>query len=160
MSKNRWNLFFISLFIYFFVLKLIHICMWPPRTVDFHLLSNHIFGPPLIVHFVVVISTYFFLYNLYIRFGTLNDLWKRLPVGLIAVPDQLTHMEIAVLIDDLRLLHSELSGLLRIFSLGYGPLLVAFFASNFINTIFNFFFVFSFSYFLPQFSFTETYLEY
>uniref|UniRef100_A0A2S2NQH8 Gustatory receptor n=1 Tax=Schizaphis graminum TaxID=13262 RepID=A0A2S2NQH8_SCHGA len=160
MRKNRWNLFFISLFIYFFGLKLIHICMWPPRTVDVHLLSNHIFGPPFIVHFVVVIFTCLFLYNLYIRFETLNDLWTRLPVGLIVVPDQRTHIEITILIDNLRLLHSELSGLLKIFSLGYGPLLVPFFASNFINTVFNFFSRFHSVIFYRSSASPKTYLEY
>ncbi|XP_025193406.1 uncharacterized protein LOC112593258 [Melanaphis sacchari] len=134
--------------------------MWPPRTLNVNLLSNHFFGPPFIVHFAVFISTCFFLYNLYIRFGTLNDLWKCLPVGLIAVSDRRTHMEIAVLIDDIRLLHSELSELMKIFSLGYGPLLIAFFTSNFINTLFNIFLAISFSDFLPHFSLTENKIIY
>jgi hypothetical protein len=139
--------------------KILYTYLWPPRTLDVYLLSSHIFGPPFPVHYIVLMSTCFFLYSLYVRYGTLNDLWTRLPVGLIAVPDQRTHIEIAVLIDDIRLLHSELSELIKIFSLGYGPLLVSYFASNFIYTLFSFGLVISHDSFLPPFNVTDNVLR-
>lgn len=158
-SKTRWNMFFILIFMYFLLQKLICTTLYPPRELDIYFLTDCIMAPPFMIHFVVFISTYFFLFNLYIRFEKLNDLWRCLPDGLVAIPDQWTHLEVVILMDDIRLLHSELSELLKIFSQCYGPLLIIFFASTYINVILQFFFVYSFSKNLPQLSSTKTFLR-
>lgn len=154
-----WNIFYFLLIMYFVGHKLMTLYLYPPRTLDVNFFTNFFIGPPFIVHYVVFISTCYFLYNLYIRFKILNDLWKCLPVGLIAVPDQWTHSEVVILIDDIRLLHSELSELLKIFSEGYGPLLITFFASNYINTLINFYFAYTFCHFSPEFNFTKNLIK-
>jgi len=158
--KIYWNLFYFLITMYCLGYKLI-VCFYfyPPRTLDIQFFTDFCLGPPFVIHFVVFISTFFFLHNLYIRFETLNDLWKSLPVGLIAVPDQWTHLEIVILIDDIRLLHAELSELLKIFSQGYGPLLITFFASNYMTTLLNFFFAYKFSHISPELNFTKNFLR-
>lgn len=144
---------------YLIACKLLCLYLFPPRTPDINLVASLFIGPPFIVHYVVFISTFYFLYNLYIRFKTLNDLWKCLPVGLIAAPDQWTHSEVMILIDDIRLLHSELSELLKIFSEGCGPMLVTFFLSNYINTLINFYFTYNFGHFQPEYNLTHNLLR-
>lgn len=158
-SKTRWNTFFILIIMYFLFRKLISTNINTPRALDVYFLTDCVLAPPFMIHFVVFISTCFFLFNLYLRFETLNDLWKSLPVGLVAIPDQWTHWEVEILIDDIRLLHSELSELLKIFNQGYGPLLTIFFASNYINILLHFFFAYSFDEFSPQSSFSERFLR-
>ncbi|XP_060869103.1 uncharacterized protein LOC132943943 [Metopolophium dirhodum] len=64
-------------------------------------------------------------------------------------------------LDKIRLLHAELSDLLRIFSAGYGQMLVGFFVFNYINTLLSFYYMihynsakseeFTFTYFLKTF---------
>ncbi|XP_025204478.1 uncharacterized protein LOC112601212 [Melanaphis sacchari] len=54
--------------------------------------------------------------------------------------DEWSHSEIAISLEKIRILHSELSELLKTFSLGYGPLLLSFFTFNFINLLVQFFF--------------------
>ncbi|KAF0737167.1 Gustatory receptor, partial [Aphis craccivora] len=159
LSKIHRNMFFILSTIYFAGFKLLFLFLFPPRTLDVKFLAAFLIGPPFIIHYVVFISTYYFLYNFYIRFETLNDLWKCLPDGLIAVPDQWTHFEVVILIDDIRLLHSELSELLKIFSRGYGPLLITFFVSNYINILLYFYFAITFREFLPEYSFTVNFMR-
>jgi len=149
-SKIHWNIFYFLLIVYFVGYILMTVYLFPPRTLDVNFFANFFMGLSFVVHYVVFVSKCYFLYNLYIRFETLNDLWKCLPVELIAVPNQWTHLEVVILIDDIRLLHAELSELLKIFNQGYGPLLTTFFASNYINTLINFFFAYSFDDFSPQ----------
>ncbi|CAI6360246.1 unnamed protein product [Macrosiphum euphorbiae] len=89
----------------------------------------------------VVTSSYFFLYNLKVRFEVLNDFWKCLPEGLVAVSGKWTSSDVAVLMESIRLLHAELCELLKLFSLGYGPVLLFFFVFSFINMLLHFFFM-------------------
>jgi hypothetical protein len=88
--------------------------------------------------FDVLISSIFFLFNLDNRFQTLLDFFKFLPVES-DFPNEWTHSEIAMSMEKIRILHSELSELLKIFSLSYGPLLLSFFVFNFINLLVQFF---------------------
>lgn len=65
----------------------------------------------------------------------LNDVWECLPAGLVAVSDQWTHNEIVCVMENTRLLHSELCELLKMFTLSYGPMLLGFYTSSFIHMI-------------------------
>ncbi|CAI6359719.1 unnamed protein product [Macrosiphum euphorbiae] len=87
--------------------------------------------------YVVVISLCFFLQNVYVRFQTLNDLWKCLPADLVPFSDQWTHIEIVILMENTPLLHAELCDLLKMFTLGYGRMLLSFFIFSFINMLFS-----------------------
>ncbi|KAF0737845.1 Gustatory receptor [Aphis craccivora] len=86
-------------------------------------------------------SLCYFLHNLHARFWTLNDLWKCLPAELVVEHDQWTHIEIVFFMEKTRLLHSELCKLLKKFTIGFGPLLLAFFTFNFISLFVGIFFV-------------------
>jgi len=88
--------------------------------------------------FDVLISSFFFLFNLDNRFQTLLDFFKFLPVES-DFPNEWTHSEIAMSMEKIRILHAELSELIKIFSLSYGPLLLCFFVFNFINLLVQFF---------------------
>ncbi|KAL4130660.1 hypothetical protein QTP88_008073 [Uroleucon formosanum] len=89
----------------------------------------------------VTISTCFFLQNLYVRFQTIIDFWKCLPTELVAVPGQWTHTEIVVLMENTRLLHSELCELSKTFTEGYGPLLSGFYTFSFITMLVGVYFI-------------------
>ncbi|KAL5238835.1 hypothetical protein ACI65C_006245, partial [Semiaphis heraclei] len=131
-TKRHWNMIFISLFAYFIGIKSIvfYSCLNIVTTI-----KNELFSPPFIIHFAITISSCFFLQNINARFQTLNDVWKCLPVDLVGVSGQWTHIEIVELMENTRLLHSELCGLLNMFTLGYGPLLLGLFLTSFINMI-------------------------
>jgi len=95
-----------------------------------------------IVDITVVISTYFYLQNLECRFQTLNNFWAQPPDGFTTIPAIVggwSNPEIVLMVDNVRRLHTELSDLLRIFSMGFGQILLAFFVFDYINIIFNFF---------------------
>lgn len=73
---------------------------------------------------------------------------------LVVVSGEWSHSEIALSLENIRLLHAELSELLKIFSLGFGPLLLGLFVLNTINIIFCFFYM-MLSVPMPGVSFTE-----
>ncbi|CAI6354147.1 unnamed protein product [Macrosiphum euphorbiae] len=87
--------------------------------------------------YVITISSCFFLQNMYARFQTLNDIWKCLPADLVPISDQWTHIEIVVFMENTRLLHAELCDLLKMFTLGYGRMLLGLFIFSFINMLFS-----------------------
>jgi len=91
--------------------------------------------------YIVTISLCFFLQNLYVRFQSLNDLWKCLPSKLVAVPGQWTNIEIVVLMENPRLMHTELCELLNYFTRGYGPLLLGFYTFSFITMLIGIYFI-------------------
>ncbi|XP_060862501.1 uncharacterized protein LOC132939380, partial [Metopolophium dirhodum] len=135
-KKIQWSTIFISLFAYFIGFKIVQLYFGPMQIISIELLIHHVlFTIPFIMDYVVVISSCFFLQNMYVRFQTLNDLWKCLPADLVPVSDQWTHIEIVVLMENTRLLHAELCNLLNMFTLGYGPMLLGFFIFSFINMI-------------------------
>ncbi|KAF0761922.1 Gustatory receptor, partial [Aphis craccivora] len=76
------------------------------------------------------------------RFQTLNDFWTQLPDGLTTptVAGGWTHNEITMLVDKVRRLHAELSDLLRIFSTGFGKMILEFFVFSYINILISFFY--------------------
>ncbi|CAH1714555.1 unnamed protein product [Aphis gossypii] len=82
-----------------------------------------------------MITSLYYLSNLGHRFCELNRLWKCLPFRLIKLPGGRTTSEMTMLVERIRLLHAELSELLRLFSLGYGPVLLMYFTFNFTHAL-------------------------
>jgi len=130
-SKRQWDIFLISFFLYFIIYTFLHFFLCPVKTVDIFTLTFILFAPPFILDYVITSSLCYFLHNLHARLWTLNDLWKCLPTELAVDHDQWTHIEIVFFMEKIRLLHSELCELLRKFTIGFGPLLLAFFSFSF-----------------------------
>lgn len=112
--------------------------MWPLTNVGL-LLPRIIFLPPFLIDFVVIVLVCFYLVNMDRRFRMLNSVWQWLPAGLVAVPGGRTYSEITVLVENVRLLHAELCELLRMFSLGFGQVLLGYIAMSYINMVFQYF---------------------
>ncbi|XP_060855139.1 uncharacterized protein LOC132932794 [Metopolophium dirhodum] len=143
-TKTHWNTILISLFTYFIGFKCLQIyfCSLQMRSITF-LIHHVLFTAPFVMDYVVTISSCFFLQNMYVRFQTLNDLWKCLPADLVPISDQWTHIKIVVFMENMRLLHAELCDLLKMFTLGYGPMLLSLFIFSFINMILSIYINFS-----------------
>ncbi|XP_060847330.1 uncharacterized protein LOC132926921 [Rhopalosiphum padi] len=141
--KKQWDMIFISLFVYFIGFKSLYFYFLPIKieNVVSLLIYYLLFTLPFVIDYVVTISSCFFLQSLYVRFQTLNDFWKCLPTDLVDVSRQWTHTEIVDFMENTRLLHSELCGLLKTFTRGYGSLLLGFFASSFINLLLSVYFI-------------------
>jgi len=123
---------------------------YPIKVMDYHIIFIYFVRISFIIDFTVIVSSYFYLHNLEYRFEILNDFWKRLPVGLSPVPGEYSHYDIAMMVDTIRLLHAELSDILRIFSLGYGKMLLGYFVFNYINIMVFFFFTFIYKFESPS----------
>jgi len=108
---------------------------------DFSLYSKFLFHSPDVITFVVMITSLYYLSNLGHRFSELNRLWKCLPFRLIELPGGRTTSEMTMLVERIRLLHAELSELLRLFSLGYGPVLLMYFTFTFTHALIDTFFI-------------------
>jgi len=140
-SKKQWDIFLISLFLYFIVMESSKFFVTPGKNVDISILLNVLFIPPFILDFYITSSLCFFLHNLHARFWTLNDLWKCLPAELAVDHHQWTHIEIVFFMEKTRLLHSDLCELLKQFTIGFGPLILAFFTFNFSSLLMGCFFM-------------------
>ncbi|XP_029347436.1 uncharacterized protein LOC107883587 isoform X1 [Acyrthosiphon pisum] len=90
---------------------------------------------------MVMATSYFHLINFGRRFCTLNRLWKLLPSGIVALPGGWSSSELTVVMECIRLLHAELSELLRLFSLGYGPVILIYFTFTFIHALVDIFLI-------------------
>lgn len=134
-SKNKWNIILISLFVYFVGFEAYDIYLWPPKKYDLNTFLLFFFGMPYIMDYVVIVTVCFYLYNIGCRFQTLNNFWKCLPRGSIP-GDEWTHSELVMLMESIRLLHAELSQLFKIFSWSCGTLLLVFFVCCIIDTIY------------------------
>jgi len=134
---------FISLFVYFIGFKSLYFYFLSIKieNVISLLIYYLLFTLPFFIDYVVTISSCYFLQSLYVRFQTLNDFWKCLPADLVDVSHKWTHIEIVDLMENTRLLHSELCELLKTFTQGYGPLLLGFFTSSFINLLLSIYFI-------------------
>ena len=120
--------------------------LYPIKRMDINVIFIYFVRISFIVDFTVIVSSYFYLHNLQYRFEILNDIWKFLPAGLLAVPGECSHYDIAMMVDHIRLLHAQLSDILRVFSLGYGQMLLGYFVFSYINMLVFFFFTFYFKY--------------
>ncbi|XP_050427765.1 uncharacterized protein LOC126837859 [Adelges cooleyi] len=106
-----------------------------------HTVTGILFDVPRFTDFVIVANTCFFLGHLGCRFWTLNELWKRLPAILLVKPGCWTKEEVVMLVECCRLLHSNLSNMLRMFSLAYGPVLMVLFMFLLFDMFYNVFII-------------------
>jgi len=160
LSKKRWITIAISLFLYLIGYEVYALYFWQMKNVDITSISLLFFSMPYITDFVVIITVSFYLNNLSHRFQTLNDFWKCLPTGLIPTRGEWTHSEIVMLVESIRLLHAKLSEILKIFNLGYGLLLLGFFACSFIDFMYIFYLMIYHELALPKVSFTQNIIKY
>lgn len=138
-SETRWNIMLITSGVYYFGYHIMVWYFWRPKAMNITTVIIYFFSMPYITDFVIIITVCFYLNNLGARFQTLNDFWKSLPVGLAPMPGEWTHFEIATSVEDIRLLHAELSELLKMFNRGYGPLLLGFFVCSFVDLMYIFY---------------------
>lgn len=139
-NKKCLNIIFTCTSLYYIGITLFLMYLYPIKKVDINVIFIYFVRLSLIVDFTVVVSSYFYLQNLQYRFEILNDVWKCLPAGLLAVPGECSHYDLAMMVDNIRLLHAQLSDILRIFSLGYGPMLLGYFVFSYINILIYSFF--------------------
>jgi len=71
----------------------------------------------------------------------LNYSWKYLQPGLLTTSSELTHSITEMTLDKMRLLHTELSDLLRTFSDGFGKVILGFFIFTYIDMVATFFLI-------------------
>jgi len=117
--------------------------------VDISIIVLYFVRVSFIANFTLIVSSYFYLRNLENRFETLNDLWKSLPEGLLAVTGECSQYDIAMMVDNIRTLHAVLSDILRIFSRGYGQMLLAYFVLTYIDMMCNFFYLLCYKFSTP-----------
>lgn len=113
-----------------------YLYLWPIKITDITLIILYFIRLSFIVDFTVIISSYFYLQNVEYRFETLNNLWKCHtpdPDGLLSIPSECSQYDVAMMMDNIRILHAELSYILRIFSQGYGQMLLGFFVFAYID---------------------------
>ncbi|CAI6350942.1 unnamed protein product [Macrosiphum euphorbiae] len=93
------------------------------------------------MEFVVFATAYFYLFNLGSRFDTLNRFCEWMPAGLVTAAGTWTQSEITETMERVRLLHSKLCDLLRVFGFGYGGVLLCYFTFNFFDLLRNFYYL-------------------
>lgn len=145
LNETFWNIIFVIFSLYFLAFQVYFILWHGNQLSGFEWAAHILFRYPVIIVFIVMITACFYLYNLEHRFVALNTLWKCLPPGLIDLPGGWTNSEITVLVESVRLLHAELSELLRLFSLGYGPVLLVYLIITFVEAVFDMFLIIVFS---------------
>jgi len=160
LSKKRWIIIAISLFLYIIGYEVCALNLWKLKTLDITTIPVLFFSMPYITDFVVIITVSFYLNNLNYRFQTLNDFWKCLPTGLIPTRGEWTHPEIVMLVESIRLLHAKLSEILKIFNLSYGLLLLGFFVCSFIDFMYIFYLMIYHELASPKVSFTQNIIKY
>ncbi|XP_050535866.1 uncharacterized protein LOC126902533 [Daktulosphaira vitifoliae] len=148
------NKFYISIIILFFIFKITILTILshavPGRRFSImEIITNFVFVIPRLTDFVIVISACFFLRQIGHRFSILNKFWKRLPGEIIRAPGHWSKDEIAMLIESCRLLHANLSDILKTFSYAYGPILVFFFLFVFIDMAYSMFIILYLNYTIP-----------
>jgi len=111
------------------------------RNIETLIFILPLFTPPFALDYVVGITSCFFLQSIYARFQMLNNVWKCVPTDLVAVSGKWTHNEIVYVMENTRLLHSELCELLKMFTQSYGLMLLGFYSSSFINIIICVYFI-------------------
>ncbi|XP_022181365.1 uncharacterized protein LOC111041405 [Myzus persicae] len=141
-KKSCWNLIFIFTITFYLANTFLLMSIWRPSSVGITMITSFYIRIEFIVDISVIFSTYFVLQQLEYRLQTLNDSWKYLLPGFLVVPaGELTHSITGITMDKIRLLHAELSDLLRIFSVGYGQMLLGFFVFSYINMVLNFHYI-------------------
>jgi len=101
---------------------------------------------PNIVDMVVVNGACMYIHSVASRFCSLNDSWKRLPSGLLAISGEWTQSEITMSMESIRLLHADLCEIINVFSSGYGIVMLGYFTSSFIYLLMFTYFYFAIGY--------------
>jgi len=141
-KNNYWNIIFFFTLVYHTVRGLLSYLVWRPTFIDITTIGVFFIRLDFIIDIAVIFSTYFFLKQLERRFQMLNDSWKYLLPGFLVIPTgELTHSITGMTLDKIRLLHAELSDLLRIFSVGYGKMLLGFVVFSYINMVIHFYYI-------------------
>lgn len=153
LGKKFWNNMIYLLFIYFAIYEIYIIYLWRPNKFDFTTILKHFFGLPYLEDIVVIITVCFYFSNLGCRFQILNDFWKSLPPGLVS--SEWRQSEIIMLMESIRLLHAELSELLNIFNLGYGPMLLGYFVCSFIDMVYILYLMVNHEFTLSEYNMTH-----
>jgi hypothetical protein len=117
-----------------------------PKAYDFATLTFNWFLDPNFLEMVIVTGGCFYIHSVASRFCALNDAWKRLPHGLEEIPGEWTQSEITMSIECLRLLHADLCEIIKVFSLGYGMILLGYFTLSFISLLIFTYFYFAVNY--------------
>ena len=113
LNKQYWNRIFTWGTLYYIAVTVIQVYLWPIETIDINIIIIYFVRVGFFVDFTVIVSSHFYLQNLEYRFELLNDFWKCLPAGLLDVTGECSHYDITMMVDNIRLLHAELSDVLR-----------------------------------------------
>lgn len=158
--KTRWKIIVLSFLIYLFGYELLNIFLEHPQIEDINYFLMYIFHIPWIADIAVLVTVIFYLSNIELRFQEINDSWKFLPAKLAPVFGECSQSEIIILVENIRLLHAELSEILKIFDLGYGLLLLVYFICNFFDLVFIFYLMIYHEFQAINFSLTKNILRY
>jgi len=141
-KENYWNIIFIFTLIYYTAITSALLYLYSPKSIDIIIIALYFYTIRLefIIDLLVIFSSYFFLKQLEYRFHRLNYSWKYLQPGFLNIPSELTDSITEMTLDKMRLLHAELSNLLRIFSDGYGKVILGFFIFAYIDMLVTFFY--------------------
>uniref|UniRef100_A0A2S2PP43 Gustatory receptor n=1 Tax=Schizaphis graminum TaxID=13262 RepID=A0A2S2PP43_SCHGA len=139
MTLNRIG---IICLVYFILNHVVRCYYMPLRAYNFPIIALHWFIDPSFLEMVIVIGGCFYIRSVASRFCALNDAWKRLPQDLEEIPGEWTQSEITMSIECLRLLHADLCEIIKVFSLGYGMILLGYITLSFISLL-----MFTFMYF-------------
>jgi len=140
-KKSYWNIIFIFTSIYYVGMTILGLHLWPPKTIDIISIAIYFVRLQFFIGVSVMFSSYFFLQQLEYRFQMLNHSWKYLLPGFLTTPSELTQSITEMTLDKLRLLHAELSDLLRIFSEGYGQILLGYFIFTYTDMLLSFYYL-------------------
>lgn len=149
-NKKCFNIIFTCTSLYYIAITLFLMYLYRIKKIYINIIFIYFVRLSFIVDFTVVVSSYFYLQNLQYRFEILNDVWKCLPAGLLAVPGKCSHYDLAMMVDNIRLLHAQLSDILRILNLGYGQMLLGYFVFSYINLLIYSFFTIYFKFTTPS----------
>ncbi|XP_026820253.1 uncharacterized protein LOC113558870 [Rhopalosiphum maidis] len=139
-KKNYWNTIFMFTLIYYILITILFMNIWPPKSIDMISIAVYFIRLEFITDVSLTLSSYFFLQQLEYRFEMLNYSWKYLFPEFLTAPGEFTHSITGMTLDKIRLLHTELSDLLRIFSEGYGKILLGYFVFNYIDMLLGFYY--------------------
>lgn len=110
-------------------------------------LVEFVFIPPRAMDFAITANNCFFLCHFGCRFRALNTTWRTLfpnPCRNV-ITRRITNYEMAILVERLRLLHAELSDLLRTFNRSYGPIILALFSFSLLDFSFDLYYIMFFN---------------
>lgn len=153
MNGRSWNLFIISLLVYFIAYITLFIYSTPPKAFTLSTVMSYFLGPPFVTDFIVMVLLCFYLKNIECRFRTLNNFWTCLQNKIVS--NNFKYLEMFFLMENVRLLHIELCTLVTIFNFSFGPLLLSFYVANYVNIILQFFLILCLSHVSNESIYTE-----